>query len=706
MVKKILIAVAGGLVMLLVLLFALTVLISYRAFFGTAITWVLCACVAALVVFVIYLVIRYIVETVRKRGSDEDELTEVHIEKMLTNGESRRSEPNPDHKAVAAAAAAALAAPESVAAADGTTADAGAGTTLRPADILRAEAAAREAAAQKPEPNTEGGAGEDHTGETKEETGQEPPPTAETPATDTETADAETTPQTVPEPQAAPPAADIQRTPDDHRRRMAEAEARARQAAAAAQGARERASREAQAEEQRRASEQVQAALRHSQQLAQQPRPTDAHKRPEVDSVRRQAEAAAAARRRAAQMAARSQSFPAIKTGGSSSAIGGPTPPVVAQATAQPAPQVPVHTGAPGGNSSTHGGTMPPAPEQPARVRYASDPIPYESSGDDTIWDRMEVRRSAAPLLTNRYDNAGRTGGPRPADTHAGGFSAGRYATTELNREEVLRQANLAARSQPAAPRPQAAQPPRPQQNPPPRPRTAQPAQTAQAASGFRLESIQENMREVLGGNETPTTASGWKYAPAKPPRAWNTNGSSRRIPGEMSSPAGAAEAPDTTAHAPRQAYPRADSDHVKEAMQRANERATAARGAAVAHDAAARPETPRSEYHTGVAPLPRPTAGQPQPPLAASPHPSTPAPDTFAGTVIPLAEGDDAKRPRGRPPKPKTEEELNAPKRPRGRPPKPKTEEELNAPKRPRGRPRKNPLPEEVSDNEQSSQS
>lgn len=57
----------------------------------------------------------------------------------------------------------------------------------------------------------------------------------------------------------------------------------------------------------------------------------------------------------------------------------------------------------------------------------------------------------------------------------------------------------------------------------------------------------------------------------------------------------------------------------------------------------------------------------------------------------------EEPKRPRGRPPKPKDPEELNKPKRPRGRPPKPKDPEELNKPKRPRGRPPKPKDPEEL---------
>lgn len=117
-------------------------------------------------------------------------------------------------------------------------------------------------------------------------------------------------------------------------------------------------------------------------------------------------------------------------------------------------------------------------------------------------------------------------------------------------------------------------------------------------------------------------------------------------------------------------------------------------------------PQPVRPTYATGA-----PVYTQRPPETVAplnTPRESAPAPEGGTGTSsqnpeLPRRRGrppkprteeelNQPKRPRGRPPKPRTEEELNKPKRPRGRPPKPRTEEELNKPKRPRGRPPKDP--------------
>ncbi len=161
-------------------------------------------------------------------------------------------------------------------------------------------------------------------------------------------------------------------------------------------------------------------------------------------------------------------------------------------------------------------------------------------------------------------------------------------------------------------------------------------------------------------------------WQPPKQPKAWSATGG--KMPGDMS----AFAKPNTVQPAP-DAYTRAEEARAKTKLAEAKIAAT--KSEATLEDATSLAEDirrKRSLAEGGIDGTPR--RGRP------------PKPKTEEELNAP-------KRPRGRPPKPKTEEELNAPKRPRGRPPKPKTEEELNAPKRPRGRPRKTTLsPEDTT--------
>jgi len=89
LIKRIIAIIAGSLAILLVLLFAITVLFSFQDFFGTAITWLLCACIIILMLFVVYITISWIVDAVKRRRFDEEQLSEKSIEKILSGQDSR-----------------------------------------------------------------------------------------------------------------------------------------------------------------------------------------------------------------------------------------------------------------------------------------------------------------------------------------------------------------------------------------------------------------------------------------------------------------------------------------------------------------------------------------------------------------------------------------------------------------------------------------
>ncbi len=296
----------------------------------------------------------------------------------------------------------------------------------------------------------------------------------------------------------------------------------------------------------------------------------EAERQKAVEAVRMQAEAAATARRMAASMAARSQAFPAIK------------PEQIQSLNNQDA------TGTPRPDSRAH--ILNPAKEAPMTGLTQSG----------SIWEQMNVRQSAAPILEH-----------------------------------------------PDAQRPQ---------------ENVVPRQTASRITGSY----------VVSSADLEAASQPWQ--PPKQPRAWSGGG---KMPGDM-----AAFAKPNTAQTPSDAQTR-----TKEAREKA--KIAEAKIAATKGDASLDSATSLAEdilrnhslnaQNENRTPLSPPRRGRP------------PKPKTEEELNAP-------KRPPGRPPKPKTEEELNAPKRPRGRPPKPKTEEELNAPKRPRGRPRKNPLPEQTS--------
>ncbi len=291
-----------------------------------------------------------------------------------------------------------------------------------------------------------------------------------------------------------------------------------------------------------------------------------------VEAVRMQAEAAAVARRKAASMAARSQAFPAIRTDQLASFADDPN----------------------AGNTASR-------PDSRAHIlnpKPAAPSLGLDQTG--SIWEQMNVRQSAAPLLDH-------PDAPPPVRDITPRQVLGK--TSSYVSSHAVSSADLEAASQP--------------------------------------------------------------WQPPKQPRAWSGGG---KMPGDM----GAFAKPNTVQGAP-DAQKRAEEARAKAKI--AEEKLAAAKGDVSLESATNLAEDIRRKRslksQEGDLPATAPRRGRP------------PKPKTEEELNAP-------KRPPGRPPKPKTEEELNAPKRPRGRPPKPKTEEELNAPKRPRGRPRKTPLPAE----------
>lgn len=85
LLKKILSTIGVLLGVLLLLSGVLVLLLSNTAFFGTAVTWVLCGCVAVLMLFVIYIAVTRIIDALGKRQSDEEIIEEQHLKNIFTN---------------------------------------------------------------------------------------------------------------------------------------------------------------------------------------------------------------------------------------------------------------------------------------------------------------------------------------------------------------------------------------------------------------------------------------------------------------------------------------------------------------------------------------------------------------------------------------------------------------------------------------------
>ena len=345
-----------GIVLLLALFLALVVLIQQQAFFGQAITILLCVCIGILVVFVIYLIFSQISEIARENRQDESKLSERHIEKILETGSRGKAKMQLDEEERAAMEEAAY----------------------RKEELRREEE--RLLAVRRQEEYDAVLRDREERERAQWEAGLEQP---------VQSLQAKAGRIREAEEDAYRRANEIM---DERERRFAQAEyealRRAREEAEeqlAAEGS-------AVAQARREADE-----AEFARQSAQEERRTQA-----MESVRKQAEAMELARRRAAQAAAattqgtppaaRSASMPAFQV----------TQPMPPAAYGQVPPQ-PVDTTASYGYAAPSGPAAAPpylAPvfQQPA-PQQAYPPVPATAGEGDTIWEKMQVRQSAAPVM-------------------------------------------------------------------------------------------------------------------------------------------------------------------------------------------------------------------------------------------------------------------------------------------------------------------
>lgn len=352
-----------------------------------------------------------------------------------------------------------------------------------------------------------------------------------------------------------------------------------------------------------------------------------------IESVRKQAEAAAAARRRAAATAA-SQPFsaPQFQTG----------------AVASPSGQLP-----PLSNSAVYG------QGQPAFTTEApqSTAVPKAPTN---IWEHMNAPQAAPPA-----------------------FNPGTQATTtwnSLSGAPGAPAAPLAASSvtQAFTP-PRTAVPPVPQTPAPPvRATTVFSPVGAPPASGSAVSNPAQKAAAARALGQTqisplPVPGSFASGAVNAPPQATGTLPTFRppnlagTSPGFANGVGGAFPQP---APQPQGTQP------FSAGQPPAFNRGAAQPGQRPSYTAAPVPAAPQPNLSS--APAPGATSRE-------RTSPSSDKADSSGGSSQP-----EIPRRRGRPPKPRTAEEMSEPKRPRGRPPKILTEEELNAPKRSRGRPPK----------------
>lgn len=427
--------------MLLVLLFFLTVLISFQDFFGKAITLLLGICVVILMLFVVYIMVSWITDTVRKGKLDEDKLSEKSLEQILsgetakqrwaaqsaTKQRDKKSKPPAAKKPDKKGAAAPLKAEAKKAENEAKTQDeAKASKAEEPAALtetleipLKAQPAAEAEAKDTAVPDAQ----------------------EATLAVSAEAAEAATL---VEEPEPQPPATDEPLQTEEDKKLQLEEEAAARKAQA-------------------------------------------------IASARKQAEAIAAARRRAAQTAARTQAFAPMNTGN--------LPTFNTQIIEQLADL----------NAAT--------PQPP--VEPVATPEPPQS---ESIWEKMKVRQSAAPVLSSKDHiptaeytltsfsvvTAGTKKEEPPVAKPQEPVSIVSSATaiSEAERAERTSLINRVTASIPSGiAKPVSAPPPAPSKAPAPAEQDAPPA----------------------------SFTGSWSYTPAKLPDAWKTSDTSRKIPGDMS---------------------------------------------------------------------------------------------------------------------------------------------------------------------------
>lgn len=586
MFKKILTTIIGISAILLALFYVIAMLLNHREFFGPAITYLLVACIAVLMVFFISLMVSNIVDLLRKRNQDEDSLEEKHIEKIFTGASAVKQ-----HKAT---------------------------SSKRDANGKKGEENLEEEFKSiRKQAEYEAKKAAEAAAEKKRQEKMASLQKADLAARKERIAKAEDEAR-----QRA------EESPDEDDRRLAAAEVEAlHRAAIEAQEDLEReeqAQKRSKAEQDKREREAAEAmALRKTQA---------------IESVRRQAEAAAAARRRAAATTA-TQAFSTI---GSNSGV-------------MPAPDV--TTAFPAAPSPVGAAPPPPVPDdgmnlwermaapQAAPAFGVSSPtlVQVPLPGNTGQWVHPGSVSHAEPVRGNAptpsvLSHSQQFGAPSGSASAISSLAQKTAAQRAMGSTQVIPVANPAVA-------PVLAAQPRAEAMP-----VTQPRAEAVPAAPIRPEAMPVAPQQKT----VAVPAAKINGPPGPPPNYAQQAAKPSPVPASAAGPA-PVERPSYTSQMPpvQQAQGNAPVQHTT-----ARESAPSAAKSNVA--GSAQPELPRRR---GRPPKPRTEEELNQP-----------------------------KRPRGRPPKPRTEEQLNQPKRPRGRPPKPKTEEELNKPKRPRGRPPKNP--------------
>lgn len=678
MAKKILIIVLRTVAILLVLVYMMALLFSNQSFLGKAITYLLMACLAILSLFFIYLMFTNMADAARKQRNDEENLNEKHIEKIFTGASIAKQ------KSMASPAPR----PSSEQDPDWLEEEF---LSIRKQAEYEAKLAAEAAAERKWQEEMD----------------------------EVQRVDLETRIDRIARAEAAA-RRDANESLNEEDRRIARAEMEALQ--------RNRLELQAQLDEQeeeRRRKQQEEEARLRAEEEAAALRKTQA-----IESVRKQAEANAVARRRAAATSA-TQSMAPIQppiqqsgyTTGGLPSLGatGAIPPLGATGRIPPLTEPAARQG------------------QPSRAPMPPPSTPAALSGtQQNIWQQMNAPQTAASQGQPMGSTASFTynSAPRPAVPQRTGAIPPVYATQSF----AVQNPNPAAYHTGAIPinrtqsipvqggasPPQTAQ--RPAGNIPAAaqhtqqfggipmgagPATAANAQRAAAARALgNTQSLGQVQQRVGNAQSIPVAArppmSVTQQFSAAPQGTQQFTAplqgtQSFTPPRQGTQPSAVPPRQGTQAFTPPQQSTQAFVPPRKNTQQQSTQQfAPVQQQGTIQFAPPQGSATPRPGYMARPAySPPHQQTGQPVPQqyqTQSFQHPRESVTGAPAGAPPGGTAQGDLPRRRGRPPKPRTEEETNTPKRPRGRPPKPKTEEELNAPKRPRGRPPKVRTPEELA--------
>ncbi len=492
MVNKILSTILGCLAIILVLLLGAIVILNNIAFFGIPITIVLCACIGILVLITISVMVTGILDVVRKRRFDEELLNEHLIEQMLSGDD-------PKTFRTGKTAAIKIIKKDSLS---------NKGAAAQKRNKKQAEWAIKQAAEEKERRKKTEASTADTPGEVDpilSSDASTAPPAVDSPAVDSPAVDS---PAVVPDSQDAKDSV----KPVDNTQDIplpepilgkplpkTQEDAPAQESASAPAQDSTPSQEEAPIKEEPPAQEatpiqepalaQAKAPLQKGIPLQKdttpQPVPTVSstqqiptgastepatldpaqRKAQAVANARKQAEAVAAARRRAAQAAARTQAFAPID---------------------------------PNNLPTFNTNVISQIPEI-----EESQATPLVSSGAfESIWDKMQVRQSAAPDLT-RGTRSG-SGSRTLSQTARMPYQTGRIPT------------------RPGMPRP-----------------IGQTGSITQPMKGRPLDKTNPGTSS-LGNSVSPSSANSgktdsWNYTPAKLPNAWKNKDESKKIPGDMS---------------------------------------------------------------------------------------------------------------------------------------------------------------------------